>query len=119
MAPSLRCAFCYDEEVISRSTTRAASRLAARGGREFVRHVVPAVIKPARALWNEFIGFIFLCLAVFFGFKAGRLAWDYMKSGPAGDLGQLFRLVIAGFCTLVVLYFGITSLLQARKISRS
>src|SRR5690349_12868686 len=38
-------------------------------GRQFLNHVVPAVVKPARTLWNEVIGFLFLCLAIIFGFN--------------------------------------------------
>ena|SRR5579862_5788644 len=102
---------CYHEEVLS--------RVARRYGEEFVRQVVPAVAKPARTLWNEFIGFVFLCFAVIFGFKAGRLALDYAKVGTSGGMGELFRLIIAGFCTLVMVWFGLGSFLRARKISRS
>jgi hypothetical protein len=90
-----------------------------RHGQVFLKHVVPAVIKPARTLWNEFIGFIFLCFGVIFGFKAGRLALDYAKGSPQDGPGSLVRLVIAGICTLIMLWFGLTSFLKARKISRS
>lgn len=112
-APS--CSFCYDESV----WTRLASRVAARHGREFARHVIPAVIKPARTLWNEFIGFLFCCLAVTFGFKTVRLAIDFSKGGPDDHMGDLVRLSMTGFFTLVMLWFGLSSFLRARKISRS
>ena len=84
-----------------------------------MKHVVPAVLKPARTLWNEVIGFLFICFAVIFGFRAVRIYQDYSKvaSGESGD--DLVRLIIAGFCTLLMLYFGVTSFLRARKISRS
>ena len=71
--------------------------------------MVPAVVKPARTLWNEVIGFIFLCFGVIFGFKAVRYAID----------GEMVRLVFAGFCTTMMLWFGVSSFLRARKISRS
>ena len=93
--------------------------LNARSGREFVKHVVPAVLKPARTLWNEIIGFIFICFAVMFGFRAVRLYLDFSRNTtPAGgdDFG---RFLLAAFCTLLMLYFGVTSFLRARKISRS
>jgi hypothetical protein len=109
------CRFCYDKIV----WTRAASRLAARHGREFVRHVVPAVAKPARTLWNDFIAFLFLCLAVPFAFKTVSFARIYAKAAPADVPGDLFRLSIAAFCTVVMLWYGVTSFLKARKISRS
>jgi len=87
--------------------------------RQFVKHVVPAVVKPTRILWNELIGFIFMLFAVIFAFKTGRLALDYAH-GPAAEAGsQLVRIVIAGFCTLVMLWFALGSFLRARKISRS
>lgn len=71
--------------------------------------MVPAVVKPARTLWNEVIGFIFLCFGVIFGFKAVRYAID----------GEMVRLGFAGFCTTMMLWFGVSSFLRARKISRS
>ncbi|SPE29174.1 conserved hypothetical protein [Candidatus Sulfopaludibacter sp. SbA6] len=80
---------------------------------------MPAVIKPARTLWNEFIGFVFLCFGGVFGFKTGRLAVDYAKANPVDTLGEAIRLAVAGFCTLVMLWFSLTSFLRARKISRS
>jgi hypothetical protein len=99
--------------------TRAATRLAARHGREFVRHVIPAVAKPARILWNEFIAFLFFCLAVTFGFQTVRFARALAKASPADAPGDLFRLCMAGFFTLIMLWFGLSSFLRARKISRS
>ena len=102
---------CYDVGV--------GKLISARSGREFVRHVVPAVLKPARTLWNEVIGFLFICFAVIFGFKAVRTYMD-LADAPAGqETAHLVRLLMAGFCTLLMLYFGISSFLRARKISRS
>jgi hypothetical protein len=88
-------------------------------GRVFVKHVVPAVVKPARTLWNEVIGFVFLCIAVMFGFKAGRLYLDFAAAPPAEKGAALIRLSLAVFCTLLMAYFGVTSFLKARRISRS
>ena len=88
---------------------RAAGRQAGRHTRAFVQHVVPSVIKPARALWNQVIGFVFLCLAVPCGAKAVRYA---MAADHA-------RLLIATVPTLLLAWFGIYSLLLARRISRS
>ncbi|HTS28523.1 MAG TPA: hypothetical protein VMH81_21765 [Bryobacteraceae bacterium] len=99
--------------------SRLAARYAARHGREFVRHVVPAVAKPVRTLWNDFIAFLFGCLAVFFGFETARLARTYLKAAPADAFGDLIRLSVSGFCTVVVLWYGLSSYLRARKISRS
>lgn len=103
-------AFCYDVGVWKHVT--------ARNGREFVRHVVPAVLKPARTLWHEVIGFVFTCFAVVFGFRAVRLYLDFSRG--AGEASEdFFRFLIAASCTLLMLYFGVTSFLRARKISRS
>jgi hypothetical protein len=106
---SRACApFWYDGCVWKRVALRQGQKYA-RHGREFARHVVPAVVKPARTLWNEVIGFIFLCFGVIFGSKAVRYAIQ----------GENERLLIAAFCTALMLWFGITSFLRARKISRS
>ena len=94
-------------------------RVTVRHGREFVRHVVPAVLKPARTLWNELIGFIFLVFGIIFGLKTFRLAVDFSKATGESAPGGLVRLVIAAFCTAVMLWFGLSSFLRARRISRS
>ena len=93
--------------------------LTVRNGREFVKHVLPAVLKPARTLWNEVIGFVFFCLAVYCGSGIVRA---YLKLGdapPDQAAGHLFRLVLSASGTVLMLYFAITSFLRARKISRS
>jgi hypothetical protein len=94
-------------------------QIAGRHSREFVRHVVPAVLKPARTLWNEIIGFVFICFAVTFGFKAVRLFLDFSRGVGEAANTDLVRFVVAAFCTALMLYFGVTSFLRARKISRS
>jgi hypothetical protein len=84
----------------------------ARTGRQagmFLRHVLPAVVKPARTLWNEVIGFIFLCIA-------GLLAFNAMRSWLHHDL---FRTSLAAFGMLLTGSYGIGSFRRARKISRS
>ena len=80
-----------------------------RHGRQFLNHVVPAVVKPARTLWNEVIGFLFLCLAVILGFNTVR---SYLAH-------DAFRVFLAGPMTLIMAWFSISSFLRARKISRS
>jgi hypothetical protein len=84
-------------------------RLAVRHGRQFFKHVIPAVAKPVHSLWNEVIGFLFICFAVPFGMRAVTYA-------RAGDH---FRLAFAGFCFVLMAYFGVQSFLRARRISRS
>jgi hypothetical protein len=92
--------------------------MSAKAGREFFRHVVPAVVKPARTLWNEVIGFLFFCLAVLFGSGAVR-AYMAMGSDPKQGAGDLWRFLGTAFLTLLMLYFGVSSFLRARRISRS
>jgi hypothetical protein len=88
-------------------------------GREFTRHIVPAVLKPARTLWNQVIGFLFLSFSVIFGLKTVRYGMDYVKAGSQVGPGELIRLAMAGFCTFLMAWYGISSFLRARKISRS
>jgi hypothetical protein len=80
-----------------------------QSGRLLLKHVLPAFIKPVHTLWNEVIGFLFLCFAVIFGFNAVRY---YL----AGDTP---RLMIALLPTLLMIWFGIGSFRRARRISRS
>jgi hypothetical protein len=80
----------------------------------FVRHVVPATVKPARTLWNEVIGFIFLVFAAAFGFSAVRSAMDF-----DGAAGSLIKLVFASIVTIIMTFYGFVSFRKARRISRS
>ena len=85
------------------------TRQAIQQGRLLVKHLLPALWKPVHTLWNEVIGFLFLCFATVFGFQAVRFY-------RAGDEVRLF---FAAFCTLLMACFGVSSFLRARKISRS
>ncbi|HEV2448244.1 MAG TPA: hypothetical protein VGS58_20070, partial [Candidatus Sulfopaludibacter sp.] len=86
-------------------------RQAVRHGRSFLQHVVPAVIKPLHSLWNEVIGFLFCSLGAFFGIRTYRSLRDAASSPVMTFMG--------GLCTLMLIGFGISSFLRARKISRS
>jgi hypothetical protein len=83
-------------------------------GVEFVRHVVPRVIKPLRSLWNEVIGFLFLSLA-FIGATSGYRIYRHFDGSPE----TFFRLILVACFVLIMSYYGISSFLRARKISRS
>jgi len=83
-------------------------------GRLFIRHVVPAAVRPVHTLWHEIIGFLFLVLAIFIG-SAGVRTWTHYK----GDPGELLKMILAGCFTIVLAGYGISSFLRARKISRS
>ncbi len=75
----------------------------------FVKHVVPATIKPVHSLWHEVIGFFFLAFA-------GIAGWRLYRSGPT--LGPV-RVAILAIFIAVLLGYGISSFLKARRISRS
>lgn len=80
----------------------------------FVEHVVPGVVRPMRVLWNEIIGFIFIVLAIpmLFGIVRAMRDTDSSSSSPG-------RVILAVIFVCILLYFGITSFLKARKINRS
>jgi len=83
-------------------------------GRRFLGFVVPAVLKPARTLWHELIGFVFVCMAIAFVFSGFRVVRQF--DGSPGAILRLAMLTI-GVCLLGG--YGISSFLRARKISRS
>jgi len=100
--------FCYDENVWQRDAVKTG-QFALKHGRGFLQHVVPAVLKPLKVLWNQVIGFLFLCMATIFGFKAFR----YFQQGDEGR----FAAMLGGL--LIVAWFGLSSFWRAHKISRS
>lgn len=74
--------------------------------RTFAQHVVPEVIRPARVIWNQAIGAIFLLFALSFSGYAVT-----QSRNPAALIGGLFL-------GLVMTFFGVISFLKARQISR-
>jgi hypothetical protein len=82
--------------------------------RRFLGFVVPAVLKPARTLWHEMLGFVFLAMAIAFVFSGFRAIREF--DGSAGAILRLAMLAV-GVCLLGG--YGISSFLRARKISRS
>ena len=82
--------------------------------KQFIHHVLPAVIKPLRVLWNEMIAFVFMVFGVLVAFST----WRNFSSGGQAAGSPLVLLAGGGF-SLMLLYFGISSLLRARRISRS
>ena len=85
-----------------------------RVGREFVRHVIPQIIKPIRSLWNEMIGFVFVCLAAVPIPRTYRHWREYSETGDG-----LFRLGLSVIFIVLMGWFGVSSFWRARKISRS
>jgi hypothetical protein len=82
--------------------------------REFVRHVLPQIIKPIRTLWNEVIGFLFLVLAVA---PVPRTLRGWQQYNATGE--GLFRLALSLFFIVLMALCGLQSFSRARKISRS
>ena len=80
----------------------------------FLAHVLPGVIRPLHALWNQMIGFVFLVLGVSPIPSIVRNVRDLSH-----DPDAMLRIVFLAFFAAVMLYFAITSLWRARKISRS
>lgn len=81
--------------------------------RNFAGHVLPGIIKPLRVLWNEIIGFMFLVLGVIFGFSAWRKYRDFN-----GDFASLLLLMMAAVFVLLMLIYGVSSFLRARRIGK-
>ena len=73
------------------------SNLAQHAGK-FVKHVVPAAVKPVHSLWHEVIGFVFLAFA-------GIAAWKVARN--ADTHGLRLQLVI------IVPFIVVTGLLTA------
>ena len=81
---------------------------------QFFQHVIPALVKPMRTLWNEIIGFLFLVLAVWALPSGIRSAREF-----DGDSESIFKVIMTGVFIVTMRWFGISSLRRARKISRS
>lgn len=94
-------------------------RQAVRHGSKFIRHIVPAIVKPLHSLWNEVVGFFFLCFSMFFGIRTFTYYRQYAVAPPALVTGEFMRVVTTGFFALIFAWFGISSFLRARRISRS
>jgi hypothetical protein len=86
----------------------APKHLSRQAGK-FVKHVIPAAVKPVHSLWHEVLGFIFLAVA------ALGVSYLVRKSATLG-FGQIAIIVPLIVVTAV---YGISSFLKARRISRS
>ena len=82
--------------------------------RQFLSHVIPQVLRPLRVLWNEIIGFVFLALAVWAIPSTIRSIREFN-----GDAESFFRVILAALFGVLMTWFGVTSFLRARRISRS
>jgi hypothetical protein len=83
-------------------------------GRQFLHHVLPAIIRPLRVMWNQIIGFLFLVLAASAiprGVKSVR-EFD-------GNLEGFFRLLLTSLFIGTMAGFGVYSFWRARKAAKS
>jgi hypothetical protein len=83
-----------------------------RHAQTFARTVVPEVMRPARVIWNQAIGAIFVVLAVPALFKALQL---YREMKP-GDSRSLFGLILSVIFFIVMFSFAVSSFRKARRI---
>ncbi len=92
---------------------RVAKTVKVNDAKRFAQHVVPEVVRPARIIWNQAMGGVFLLFALlFFGY-----AIKYFRALDAGA-GNPVALVFSAFLGAVMLFFGIGSFLKARRISQ-
>ena len=94
-------------------------RKAIRHGGKLLKHIVPAIVKPLHSLWNEVVGFFFLSFAAVFLFRTFAYYRSYTQAPAAAAPNELMRVIVSCFFGLVMAWFGVSSFLRARKISRS
>src|SRR3954464_12429366 len=78
----------------------------------FAKTVVPEVVRPARIIWNQAVGAIFLVLGIPALLKALQL---YREMGP-NDSRSLFGLVLSVIFCIVMFSFAIAPFMKARRI---
>lgn len=81
----------------------------AKSSRAFVKHVVPATVKPIHSLWHQIIAFLFLSLAGMAAVKTYR---------QLDTLSPVY-VFIAIIFVLVTGGYGISSVRKSRQISKS
>jgi uncharacterized membrane protein len=86
-----------------------AQKHLARQAGKFVKHVLPAAVKPVHSLWHEILGFVFLLFAAI-------ASWKVLHN--SGTLGFVQMAILILFIVVMVVY-GVSSFLKARRISRS
>jgi hypothetical protein len=82
---------------------------AAKQSEAFVKHVVPAAVKPLHSLWHQILGFVFLVFA-------GLAAWKVWRTTTPIDPLMLALVVIF---IIVMAAYGIASIRKSNRISRS
>jgi hypothetical protein len=82
--------------------------------RQFLEHVLPAVIRPLRVIWNQIVGFFFLVLAAWAIPHMVRSTREF-----DGNAESLFRLLVGGIFVAFMAWFGIQSFWRAHKVPKS
>ena len=80
--------------------------------KRFAQHVVPEVVRPARVIWNQAIGALFLVLATAGAYQSDP-ALRTLETDPKSSFGLALALVFVA----VMVFFGINSFLKARRIA--
>jgi hypothetical protein len=96
----------------AKQSGQAAAKQWVPGARQsglFIKHVLPAALKPIHSLWHEVLGFIFLALAAVVGWGLWR---------RPGRLEPMQFILVVVFIAVMAGY-GISSILKSRRISRS
>jgi len=75
----------------------------------FVKHVIPAAVKPLHSLWHDILSFIFLLFA-------GIAAWKVWRSPEPMAPVQLALVIVF---IVVMAGYGVSSYRKSRRISRS
>jgi hypothetical protein len=97
-----------------RLAKHAAKHANADNARRFTNHVVPEVMRPARIVWNQAIGFLFFVLAIPAAMKGIQLYHSLASDPKAG-----FGIIISVVFVVVMVSFGISSFIKARRIAAS
>src|SRR5262249_19858793 len=111
--------FVATKEQIARAAYKVASKAASDQARKFtpaakqsglfLKHVIPAALRPLHTLWHEVLGFVFLVFA-------GLGAWQLFRK--PGALTPVQFVIVVIFIGVLAVY-GLSSVLKARKISRA
>ncbi len=88
--------------------------VSAKHARQFLRHVLPAVIRPLRVLWNQVIGFVFLVLTLSAVPRGYRTVQEFK-----GDPESFFRLLLTGLFIVLMAVFAVYSFWRAHKVPKT
>ena len=78
----------------------------------FARTVVPEVVRPARIIWNQAVGALFLILAL-----PALMKILQILRGPKPDEQTTFALILSIVFSTIMIGFGVASFLRARRIA--